>query len=935
MKFQGTFNTLENTNSYKVEIGDGLIKEIIDPTEIAGEIAESAEYIMFDADPVNITCKRQNLNKRIIISQCEVNLISNMDLTDYLFVPTNRSVPLKITEVTDPNKVKHVFFGYVDPLQFSQGFAHSYEQISITATDPLGALEDLTIDKLTGVNIDTEKTPYELIALILNKVGVSDIMGLNDQAEYHINSEVIRCLKETKLQCKIFFGDDKDDYKSLYDVLETICTYFNLYVAMKDNDTALFSCTVNNALNRVDLSPFRNKVTDDSTSIGMDDVYTQVQLTCNIEPVEELVESFTDKDKLYSDYANEEHYMTEMWSQVTDEDRNNILSWVGFYHLVHSTVDPNWRWTPDQWEWEWCYTSDNYVYVLRNDAWDFGSGVNKNYIEYMGGSATTPMNREHQYDLLYWLAQEPCRAALVGFKKAQPVQIVNTTDTSTQKADLEKWLVISLMGHGTTDGSEFSKYEQAIYNHKPICTYTNMSSNILSPVDEETTNYIVVSGTMLLNPLQPLSARDWGDDMWSKVNHTFQNTVDGWTTLNVFDWGGHLNQTGIDSQWMYYQQKWDKAINQLGGVYGFLSNNANKALKYDYSAPDDRTDKISKLPLLACQLTVGEGTSKKYCLEKLWLGEEGINQFMWATDWEIQQLEQQQINAGLSTDDPNFYHLVGNEYFTIGIDPKIDDCIVGQKYQFSSNSVKLGLDKEGMCIPVKASDNLSGKVEFKIIGPYNAAFNNYGYVNIKVSPWDYSTVWLSNKKSVLANAQSMMIGDFKIELTSDNGGRNELNTTKDNDLVYYSNTDPTYLEPEELSVDICTPLTTEECQTYGIKIQNSNSYVYWNGGTPFRGFTSGQNTVKPEHCLVDYLYKEECSPSRIFETQVKANTFANGIYGNALNSDMLLNYYTGLPVTRGVGQNLNFRIMSYEQDLKYKTIDIQFRENKTVTNEQI
>ena len=55
----------------------------------------------------------------------------------------------------------------------------------------------------------------------------------------------------------------------------------------------------------------------------------------------------------------------------------------------------------------------------------------------------------------------------------------------------------------------------------------------------------------------------------------------------------------------------------------------------------------------------------------------------------------------------------------------------------------------------------------------------------------------------------------------------------------------------------------------------------------------------------------------------------NGIYGNALNIDMLEKYYVGLPI------NINARIMSYETDLKYKTIDVKFRQHNTTTNVQI
>jgi hypothetical protein len=70
-------------------------------------------------------------------------------------------------------------------------------------------------------------------------------------------------------------------------------------------------------------------------------------------------------------------------------------------------------------------------------------------------------------------------------------------------------------------------------------------------------------------------------------------------------------------------------------------------------------------------------------------------------------------------------------------------------------------------------------------------------------------------------------------------------------------------------------------------------------------------------------------PARIIQTQLRPNAFENGLLGFAMNFDMLTNYFTGL---YSLG---NCRLMSYEADLKYKTIDATFRQHRTVTNDQI
>ena len=958
MKIQGTFKTYDNGQKYKIEIGTGnTINNITDPIELGPQGPQAQDVIMFDADPVTITCDRGDLNKRIIISQAQINLISNMDLTDILFVPQNVQIPVRITEVSDENDAKHVWFGFVDPLQFDQGYAHNYEQISVTATDPLGALEGYTIDKIPGMTSATQMSPYNLMLAILNKAGI--YTGQNNDNTIIINQEVLRCMQNTQLQCSIFFGEDKDDYKTLYDVLETICKYFNLYIAMKGEQDVIITCTVNNdySQSEVSLAPFKNKATDTSTSISMDDVYTRIQLTCNIDPQEGLIDSITDKDKIYSDYDNPQHYMTEYSAEMDRDHTAAIAPWWGFYDILNGN-------TPS---YDKCYASENFVQVLRNDAWDFGEiplGTQgpqgyTSYINYMGGDYNretgqkTRMDQsKNQYDLLYWLAEEKGRAALLGFQKYDKVNLKVITDDTPQNPDTKTYLVISTMGNKDSSQATIQGYQTAIQNHAPICKYTELNSRILSPSDANTINYIVVSGSIILNPLQGLTGRQT-TPVSANLANTWDDTKDYWKTEEqVIDPNAEYSYTagyyagkgytlGNGNEWMYYQQKWDKGTQARGGIRTFLNNSAAKDLQYLWSSPGNQSDKISKMPILSCELKVGEGTTAKYCIEELWRGEAGINSFVWMT---LDEMIAKQVEIFNNTG--KVYNIHDNPIFTIGINIKNGDYIIGQEYKISA-SQNLGIKVDGMAIPIKMADGLTGTVSFKILGPYNATFEDvtsekhivlYGP---SYNSWGYYWTGETTTKSVLSYTHSIMVGDLKIETTSNNGGISELRTTQDNDLVYYSDINPQYLEIDDEDIDICTALTNDECINWGIKIQQSDSYVYWmpqgqQGAQPFYGFQGSQGTVKPEQCLIDYLYKEYCqipagmqTPSRILSTQLKSDALENGIYGNALNIDMLENYYVGLPI------NINARIMSYETDLKYKTVNVKFRQHNTTTNVQI
>jgi len=935
MIFTGTFNTYDNEQKYSVTIGKtGTTQNIVDPTEDIWGTGAPAMKVMFAPDPVNITCDREDLVKRIIISQAKVSLVSNQDLSSYLFANTNRDIPVTIQLVGNPNQ--HVFFGYVDPLQFNQGYAHNWEDVQVNATDPLGALEDSIVDPdhLT-INPYNELSPWTIITTILDEIGVDSITE-------SINATVKSTMQSTKINCSLFFGESQDDWLSYYDVLDNICKYFNLYIAMNGVSSVIITSTIDNTVTAVNLAAFKNIATDDSTSLSIDDAYSQVSLTCEIEPEADLISSFDDKDLMYSDYDDYVKYMTEYVS--TGEGKT---AWGAFYDSINGRPT----------DYDAAFTIDHWCYVFRNDAWDFGSN---SYIEYLGGSinhstgATTPMTND-QRSVLTWLAEQPFRAALIGFAPMNKVMLNgNVKDNSLEKTPaLDKCLIISTMGHLNDDENDssrdFSRYNTLINSMtNPICTYRGLDSSVLSPANNKVVNFIVISGNITLNPLQ-LKTGPYTNTNSQKLNNnwTICKAYMGWDDGDRRLYGNKYTVPYPDvDDGAYYNQFWHYDGNESSltsgaeGVYGYLNNSLNKDMKYEMSQSGNY-DTISKLPILCCQLSVThtemqkdendediEVTITKYCVERLdggtaihqWTGMTGQNRFEWLT--------QDEIDTYNSTHQSNQISAV----FTIGIDPKIDDYIIGQKFAIS-NSVdwRYNLDKTGMAIPIHNEDRLSGTIEFKIISPYNAQWDTYRCI----FPFGWivaNGIYRVGSMSVLGHTQSIMLSDLKIEMTSNNGGINRNKSGADNDLVYYSDMNAKYIEKQEDSVKICSCLDVQEHSDYGIKIQNSNSWLMNSDNTGFFGWATGNTDnpwVRPEECYVDYMYKEYSTPAKIIDTQINAESLPDGLYGNALNYDMLCNYITGIPL---VG---NCRIMSYDTNLKYKTIDCKFRQHMTVINQQL
>lgn len=931
MIFSGTFKTFDNEQTYSITIGRiGTPITIIDPLEDNSHSLTPNMKVMFAPDPVTITCDRQDLTKRIIISQATIELYSNQDLSPYLFADNNREIPVTITL-----NGEHVFFGYIDPLQFNQGYAHNYESITINATDPLGALEDKKVDINDQVIKPTaELSPWNILSTMLDRIGINNITN-------KVNETVYNTMNATKLHCSLFFGSSPDDWKSYYEVIESICKYFNLYIAMNGKDSVVITSTINNDVEPKNIPNFKDLATDDSTSISRDDVYSQVSLTCNIEPLETNI-TFDDSDFLYSDYDNYEKYMTEY---VSCDD--NAKAYDAFYAILNG----------QQTQHNGAFYIDHYMYAMRNDKWDFGPD---SYIEALGGminydtGATQPMQYDQRY-LLNWLAEAPFRAALVGFAEMDKVKLNGTTkDNSLQRnPTLDKCLVISTMGQFDDSSAEFYRYQNLIDDmlENPLCRYRGLDASVLSPTNEKTVNFIVINGSITLNPLQPLSGRYWGNDTqrlmnnWNSAREYFKYGFDE-NMMGRIGWDHEIHYpaeaAGCSGNVAYYNQFWHYGSSGLtsgsNGVYGFLNVSTNKRLQFNCSS-DGQTDNISKMPILCCQIKITTTLKYpddypneslrgknivKYCVERLdggspvhtW-GSTGENNFEWLTQEECDRIGIKPI-------------------FTIGIDPKMEDYIIGQKFPISNTiDWRYNLDKTGTCIPIHQQDQLSGTIEFSIVSPYNAQWNNY--VRYNTLFWPGGMIFMVGAINILSQIQSIMLSDFKIETTSNNGGISKEQSGKDNDLVYFSDEDPSYVEKLEDDIDICSWLTVDEYKKLGVKNQSSNSYVLKSDNSGFFGWPNegteeeveAKPWIRPEECYVDYMYKEYRTPAKVVSTQIQANAFYDGLYGNAMNYEMLNNYITGIPV---VG---NSRIMSYETSLKYKTIDLTLREHRTIANEQI
>ena len=903
MIFQGTFNNRENTKTYRVTIGkSGLNRVIVDPFD--REFKRYGDNVLFDEDPVTISCERDELTQQIIIRQAEIRLMANYDLSDTLFADTNRSIPVTIEQKQGNNYVG-VFRGFVDPLQFNQGAVSPYEAYTVHATDPLGSLEELTVDKLITYHMNDTPTIKQLIEDIISTIGCTVDYSKWADSPNKPNTDLVTNMS-------VFFGDSQDDYMTLYDVLQNILIYQGAmaYYNPASDKVYLMNLYVSNSTN-INFN-LKDNAMDTSTNLSMSDVYSQIKLKCEIDPIEDEISMFS-SDDLYSDYPSYQKYMTELIS--LGEGRS---AYSGMRDLLKSA---------DGYEassgYESAYRIEHFIWIKKSDKWDFGAnGYDKvqftDQSEYLSTYLVNPNHRGQGIFVSFGKSNRQDK------KDNSPLQNVNMTD----------YLMIYVDGRNdhTLNGDIVALTNRYGENHAVpyICKYKGLESISLTPPDRNITNYIVIDGKILLNLIQARTGTRKSNNIYDMSLNTYANAKANinsdwnlWHHTVPFTKEDSLGDSdGNDSDGSYYVNKFWNCTDPLNPIYSVRNISGknppipnvdiewNKQVQYIYSEWGETDyDTIKKLPILACELKIGD----KYCCERLDKGAKGQNVFEWLTASEAN-------SRGIP------------KYFTIGIDPKIEDFIIGQSYNISSNvDYNMNIDKQGMAIPIKIDDKLNGIPEFKILNPVNVMWDKSFYIQKNTLSYMISQI-LKPQYYILELIESILLSDLSINFVSDNAKMKEGYTTADNDLVYCSDETPMYIQDNENDIKICTPLTIDECMMYGIKYQISNSYIYHSNNDPFYGWTYDTNKkVKPEMMWVDYMYRQYCKPRKVLSTCIKDTVF---ISNQNLNKDMG-NWMTNGTINGTIGTSKsNFSrgfITKMSWNVKNRSIDVEIREAQNYT----
>lgn len=863
-----------NDRTQTIEIGtekaDVYFSE--DPAEIENEVNDTFDVLLRNSAKIRLLCG--NLIKDLFSTSCR-DAVVNIYKNDTC-----------------------IFAGFIEPQTLSQPYNDRWDELELNCIDALSALQYSKYKNVGALGVvyafvkaeAAQRSFYDIATEILQGVTDGlDILGNQNIKFWYDGSKAIdaktanryQVFKQLSISDLLFLGDDESDVWQQDEVLEELLKYLNLHIVQDGFNFYIFSwesvkatpdkiiwhdivanSTKTTAQQAVTIA--LANVADCDTTISIGDVYNQLLLTAKVEDIESVIESPLDDDLLVSPYINKQKYLTEYSS-----DGEGKTAYNAFYNMTHNKKTTYGGGAITDW----------YVQVMRNKQWTFPMKGNRDIdiVDYFGSEGA------NQHALPDWLGQEP-GAAIMALGSVK-INTANDDNSPTSKVNMTNYLVVSVNGNGI-DNDENKTYPSVadIQKNIPYAVYNgNKAGGVFSPPDEETTNYIVLSGKVILNPIMRqtntytnLHNKEWKSGLPIGIKEN-----------EIYVWHQTVPSRNNGDGRYYTRQYWqaetpDKEVSwHEGADSGFYPYTGEGPEEYEfkYSAVGDSTDTISKVAVLACMLVIGD----KCVVET---GTDGqTTDFVWQKYKERSECQS----------DDEYYQ----QCFTIGFDPKIGDKLVGTEFSIQNNiDYKMGIDAEGIAIPITKGDKISGQVRFMILGPVNATWD---VITRRHPTFFRHTKWSSSSVPLLAHVSSILIKSFEVKVYSDNGLIS--NGNDDNDIIYMSDTKETFVnKKDDLEFKINSALTATECAQLGVSntVKLSTPLNISTGDGVLEVYDRNGNVkAKPEQIYVDSYYTEYHKPRIVMEQKLRdidnVVSLFNHYRHEALNKEFFV---------QGIGRNL-------------------------------
>lgn len=866
--------------------------------------------LFFSEEPVVITGQTDESFEHLLLKTCAINLVAEDYIGDELWAANSHSIVVNIFKGSEC-----VFAGYVEPNTFNQPFARPLDGFTINCVDALSTLQYYNYKNALPNNFDVLRQNTDIVSF---HDMITDIFDLFDNLDIDGNHTIRLLYDRSKgltqgnentifndlgIGESFIIGDEIDDVWTQEEVLTEILKYLNLHIVQQGFDFYVFDWNTLRTRRNTWYDVLTNTATtlptpqniviattmygSDDTNITVDDVYNQIQVKCNLEDEDTVIESPLEDKDLSSLFTGKQLYCREMWSDA-DHDKDKDIDSSDLDGLKRLLL--NQYISKDDSEWIKCV--DWYMQAVYNNKWKMylGNGTG-DITDIYSTSGDTYIN---QWNVPKYLHDNRLVPSL--FKMGKVERVTNAMDNEpTGKVSMSNYLYIPINGSYEldNDNQEINVVPNAVQlqQHSPMIEYIGGTSGATySPVDELTTNYLVFQGKLTLQPVQ------YDTGVYSEIYADAQNLSDAaffWKYINnsVDFWNNEEADGSTKSGYKgrFYTRKFYTMTNPSDEIdeTRYLVNDVSlqppadcktKQLKYEFSEHNysQNADLVSKLSVLECELIIGNKRLIETDVDQ-W----GNSVFQWVT---------------LGQEPTFVYEGDGQTYtittFTLGINPKLNDYIIGNEYNIQNTiSVAMNLDIEGTAIPIKKSDALSGAVQFRILGPINTLWNR---ITRRHPTWFRHTRWTDNWKYVLAHCGNIVLKDFSAVIRSDNAGNSFVGEF--DDLIYMSDETNQFINKNDSTTfDFITQLSSEEFIAKGVKPSiNINAVVDMDTRTPISSIYNAttNETAKAEEHYVDAYYREYVVPRIKMDTTMHTNdiNWRNTYASNVLNRNFYIQH---------------------------------------------
>ena len=755
-----------------------------------------------------------------------------------------------------------MFSGWLEPRTLTQPFNDVYDDLSLQCVDSLSAMQYSNyknVNNTTTYTAAAEKaemrTFKDLLTESLNKGtegGGYNVWWDASRATGATGTTDGNVFDDLRVSDMAFLGESADDTVTYLDVAEAVLKYLDLHIVQYGRDFYVFSwdtmragttswslllssgegvsqsaqlsgCTgVSTALSTAN-------VEDTDTQIDVQEIFNQLCLTVSPKGSDTVLRSPLDSAGKIPAMGARLFYCTEYAA-----DGEGVKAARAFFSLVKNHTDNGY----DSQVWK-----DYLVRVMRNVYWKIGSGSGV-------GTAVKDWATDKSY-----IYPEDVTDKLRNSLGALLLQVGNvdhkpgTGDTSKQSSiGMTDELVISINGNGN-DTSPYPTDED-IQQAMPLMSYVggdataSYSPDVADDTDGSYHNYLVIDGTIALAPLMPTAfevekVRGYNDGD-TFFNRYGSDVIGSGVTTKAL---ANVSASRVNKDGRYLAFEWWKLGKQTGTRKGWIPYTEDGPQQYEYKTASGK-DEVDKVDILWCMLRIGD---KVLVEDKTKNG--SVDAFSWHTYKEPSQCA--------DTDE----YL--EQTFTIGINPKIGDKLIGQDYDIGTNfDYTTNIDAEkGMAIPLPYDAKLHGSMVFQVLGIDNTVWADY-HVTRHHTMFRH-TKYGTDNIPLMAHVSSVIIKNFSAKIYSDveNGG--------DEDIVYMSRTSHKfYNKKDDLDMKIHSGFTSEEIAKYGLSGKIMYTTVCGKDGLAITSITNKITGVsaKPEKLYVDAYYNELSQP-RIVLTQ--------------------------------------------------------------------